>query len=338
MVVFYHYPKELLPNSIYNFFLIRNSWLFVDFFFVLSGFVISYNYVSIDNKSDLLIFIKKRLIRLYPLLFYTVLIFLCFEIISPLIFPQLVNYPNTLIENIELTVESLLFFNSTPIIGITSGMNHPSWSISSEMISYIVYGIFTYYCTRRVKNIFSFFIIIVSLAILFFISNNTKGIHFTGDYGFLRGFIGFFIGALVYEFYSNKNFTIQNSFEYLITLLLILSFYFVNIINNNFTFIFPFIFGLFILFLTKTNGYISKFLEHKILRFYGRISYSIYLNHIIIIITLPRLLIRLLTIEQHPMNQILLLLMTLIFLIIYSNYTHKIIELYFGNILKRRLL
>jgi peptidoglycan/LPS O-acetylase OafA/YrhL len=46
-------------------FIVRNSDYFVDYFFVLSGFVISYNYTSkIKSFSSYKYFIKKRLIRL----------------------------------------------------------------------------------------------------------------------------------------------------------------------------------------------------------------------------------------------------------------------------------
>ena len=42
-VALFHFQTEsFLTNNIF----IRNSWLMVDFFFVLSGFVIAYNYQS----------------------------------------------------------------------------------------------------------------------------------------------------------------------------------------------------------------------------------------------------------------------------------------------------
>ena len=70
MVVFYHYPQSFLPDFIFRNFFIRESWSFVDFFFVLSGFVISYNYSTLSNPNDFWLYIKKRIIRLYPLLFF----------------------------------------------------------------------------------------------------------------------------------------------------------------------------------------------------------------------------------------------------------------------------
>ena len=49
MVAVYHYPVEYIPGFIHNSFIVSKSHLFVDFFFVLSGFVITYNYHNLIN-------------------------------------------------------------------------------------------------------------------------------------------------------------------------------------------------------------------------------------------------------------------------------------------------
>ena len=55
----------------------------VDFFFVLSGFVISLNYFNkINSKNDLINFQKKRFLRLYPLHILTLFIFILIEFIK----------------------------------------------------------------------------------------------------------------------------------------------------------------------------------------------------------------------------------------------------------------
>ena len=64
-------------------FLVRNSDYFVDYFFVLSGFVISYNYTKkIKDFNSFKDFIIKRFIRLYPLLLYSTLLFFSFILIG----------------------------------------------------------------------------------------------------------------------------------------------------------------------------------------------------------------------------------------------------------------
>ena len=60
---------------------VKNADLMVDFFFVLSGFVIAYNYSDrIFNFASLTQFQTKRFLRLYPLHFLTLLIFLAIEL------------------------------------------------------------------------------------------------------------------------------------------------------------------------------------------------------------------------------------------------------------------
>ena len=50
----------------------------VDFFFVLSGFVIALNFQSkIYNFTDVINFQARRFFRLYPLHFFMLLIYLC---------------------------------------------------------------------------------------------------------------------------------------------------------------------------------------------------------------------------------------------------------------------
>ena len=62
---------------------IINGGLVVDFFFVLSGFVISLNYLDkINSITDLFNFQKKRFLRLYPLHILTLFIFIFIEFIK----------------------------------------------------------------------------------------------------------------------------------------------------------------------------------------------------------------------------------------------------------------
>ena len=83
VLVVAHHHNAFKESMFYNNFFVINSSLFVDFFFVLSGFVISMNYINrINSKEDFFQFIKKRFIRLYPLLLYTEVVFLIANLIG----------------------------------------------------------------------------------------------------------------------------------------------------------------------------------------------------------------------------------------------------------------
>ena len=85
LVVFYHIKHYLLPLAFLGVFspLFADGYLAVDFFLVLSGFIISYKY-AVDFKAGVsanyLDFMSRRLARIYPLHAFVMLCFLTLPI------------------------------------------------------------------------------------------------------------------------------------------------------------------------------------------------------------------------------------------------------------------
>ena len=340
MVVFYHYPQSYLPDIIFSNFFIRESWSFVDFFFVLSGFVISYNYSTLSNTKDFCLYIKKRLIRLYPLLFFTTLVFLFFKVFSDIFFIELVSSPKSIKLYLLDTCNTLLMLNSTPAFGELSkylGMNHPSWSVSAEFISYLLFGLSSLFFFNK-KNLFSF-VTICLCVVVYIVKEQFTFSNYT--WFFLRGIIGFNIGCIVYWLFTKK-FSIKNNLELTLPLLIISVSYFFYYYEFGFKgvvniFFRPLFFGFVILVLLKTNHYFSKFLESKPLRFLGKISYSIYLNHILLLLILPRASFKLFGMSQSVFSELLVLSVTMLFVVLYSTLTFKFIESSFSRAFKKWL-
>lgn len=338
MVVFYHYPQSFLPDFIFSNFFIRQSWSFVDFFFVLSGFVISYNYSTLSNTNDFWLYIKKRLIRLYPLLFFTTIVFLLFKVFSDNFFPELVISPKSIKFYLFDTCNTLLMLNSTPFFGEMSkylGINHPSWSVSAEFISYVLFGLSSLFLFNK-KNLFSFVTICLCI-VIYVIKEQFTFANYT--WFFLRGIIGFNIGCIVYWFFTKK-FSLKNNLELVLPLLIVYVSYFFHSYEFSFkgvlNLIFrPLFFGFVILVLLKTNHYFSKFLESKPLKFLGKISYSIYLNHILLLLIVPRISFKLFGLPQSCLSEFLVLSLTMLFVILYSTFTYIYIESAFGKALKK---
>ena len=298
MVVLFHYPENFLPKEVFDFFLIRESNSFVDFFFVLSGFVISYNYNSLSSFQEFWIYLKKRVVRLYPLLFYTVIVYLAFRLFTFYAFPSLIDATENIAAMMINTADSLLFTNSTPILGSTIAMNGPSWSISAEMISYVIFGIICISASKNVRRLL--FISITCLSILFLYKQG--GLIKTGDYGFLRGLIAFLIGFFVWELSLNEK-RIKDYLQYSIPFLILIFLYILHETEEThfgslFNFTIPFIFGLCILIFIKTKGKITETLNSKPLQFLGKISYSLYLNHFLLVTIFPRLIFQVLKVEN----------------------------------------
>ena len=338
MVVFYHYPQPFLPDFIFSNFFIRESWCFVDFFFVLSGFVISYNYSTLSNINDFWLYIKKRFIRLYPLLFFTTIVFLFFKVFSDHFFTELVSSPKSIKLYLLDTCNTLLMLNSTPAFGELSkylGMNHPSWSVSAEFISYVLFGLSSLFFFNK-KNLFSFITICLCIAV-YVVKEQFAFSNYT--WFFIRGIIGFNIGCIVFWFFTKK-FSVKNNLELILPILILsVSYFFYNyefslkgVVNLIFR---PLFFGFVILVLLKTNHYFSKFLESKPLKFLGKISYSIYLNHILLLLILPRITFKFFGLPQSFFSEFLVLSLTILFVILYSTLTYAYIESDFGKALKK---
>ena len=112
-------------------------------------------------------------------------------------------------------------------------------------------------------------------------------------------------------------------------------------INKNYlsitivTFLTPFIISLFIfsiLFLEK--GY---FLEKKVFRYLGKISYSVYLNHLFILIYLPKFL-KIFGFQFNNLgSQFLLMTLIIIITLLISNLTYYKIEKYFYPSINKNL-
>ncbi|MFS4467929.1 acyltransferase family protein [Maribacter sp. 2210JD10-5] len=338
MVLIYHYPKDFLPDYFYNFFIFRQSYVFVDFFFVLSGFVIAYNYNSLNSYKGLWIYLKKRFIRLYPLLLFTVSIYFLFRVLTMYLFPDLLDSDNSLDSMLMKTVDSLLFTNSTPILGSSSGMNTPSWSISSEMISYIVFGLITIFCNAKTRRII-FFITII-LASTFLLKHGT--LFKIGDYGFLRGMVSFLLGYFVWELSLIKKKTI-GYVEYIVPIILVMAFYGLSESRNSSLSIFfdvtiPLTFAFLILVFLWSNGPLSKMLNSKKTQFLGKISYSLYLNHYLLVLVVPRLSFRFLNMPNNDYAYLFVFLLTIIVCIVYSYFTYIFIEQKGSKLLKRFFL
>jgi peptidoglycan/LPS O-acetylase OafA/YrhL len=338
MVVFYHYDEIFLPFDLYNNVIIRESFTFVDFFFVLSGFVISYNYNNIASFNQFILYIKKRFIRLYPLLFYTSTLFLLYELVFNLFFSYLLLTPESIPTLLLAYLDTTMFLNSTPLLGSSNGMNYPTWSISAEMIVYIIFGIIVLKTTKRYRNA----VFIIGLIICILISLDLEKYFLTGNYGFIRAYISFIVGYYVW-FFSRKNFKISNYWELFFVPLLLLLFYALNSFESTRKEIFglaivPLFFGFSILAFIKSDGLISKILESKPFKFLGDISYSVYLNHAIVVILFPRFFFQILSLDLNNFNKTVVLISTIIALVFYSYLTYLFVEKKIGLYLRKKLL
>ena len=328
MVALYHFPQEYLPGGFAEFFVLRQANIFVDVFFVLSGFVISYRYSTIDSMRHFIEFLKKRLLRLYPLLFYSVTVVLILSL------AQFILHRTIMPKGDELSLlslfwqylDSILMLNSTPLLGSTLGLNFPSWSISAEMFSYLFFGIILLFLTKYQKRWF-LVISLICLSILIIIGSYYE----TGNFGFVRGILNFSIGYFVCHLYSRYQYGSMKWLGLVGVCFILINLYMLNNIpvNHKDYFAFcsvPWVAGFLVFSVVVSKGIVSRFLSTKPLRYLGKLSYSIYLNHIFLSGMILKSYSILLGQVNTTNDRYLIFIYYVIMLLLYSGLTYKYIE------------
>lgn len=130
----YHLPFEQATA------LFQRGYLMVDLFFILSGFIISHvnradRGVAYDRK-EARDFLLRRLARIYPLLLFTLVALLAFRIMAQMLDVGSAMVPWDRHSILNLVAQLLLLNAWLPFGG---GWNTPSWSISAEMFTYLLF-------------------------------------------------------------------------------------------------------------------------------------------------------------------------------------------------------
>jgi peptidoglycan/LPS O-acetylase OafA/YrhL len=208
MVCLYHFNKaDILGFSKYTF-LVENLRLGVDFFFVLSGFVIAKTYLNkIEDTSGFGRFMWKRFARLYPLHFLTLLV----GIVGGLLVGSRGLQAGTNPEIFSITA-ILANLTLTHSLGVTQygSFNLPSWSISAEMFVYLLFPLFALLATR-LSLAFNAGLIVVYILIAIVVRQYLGLSAWTiawYDGGAFRAVPTFFAGVLIAQILSTqlKNF------------------------------------------------------------------------------------------------------------------------------------
>ncbi|MDE3144972.1 MAG: acyltransferase [Bacteroidota bacterium] len=147
--------------------IINHGYLAVDFFFVLSGFVIGYAYDDRWNKMSLKGFFKRRLIRLHPMIIMGMIIgAITFYWQDSAWFPNIASTPvwkMILVMFIGFTLLPVPI--SLDIRGWTEmhPLNGPAWSLFFEYIANILYALFV----RKFSNkVLAFFVFLFGIAFI----------------------------------------------------------------------------------------------------------------------------------------------------------------------------
>ncbi len=339
MVVFFHMSAFAATPIINNGF-VNNSDLFVDFFFVLSGFVIAYSYRAISSAEKLKQFLTKRWYRIYPLHLVMLLVFVAIETGKHFFVGHIqINNLDNANNNLLSFVSSLLLLNSVKLPGVHDvSWNIPSWSISAEMISYVVFGSLLLFLSKKnaqkYSNYLYNFIVIAAIISIVVINGNGK-LNYSHDFGFLRGLAGFFTGVLCLHTFTALRSRISelprvffHVAESVLLLSIVCSVYEGEIFKET-GFVYLVIFYLSVLLFAFEKGFISGLLRRAVvLKKMGTYSYSIYMTHAFLLSMFNIVFIRLLHLPPSAYSWLFVLNYLLIYKV--SQWTYQHIEMRFA--------
>lgn len=281
-VVLYHIAGRLEEHvSQQILLLISQGYLAVDFFFILSGFVLAMNYQrkfeNGFNIADFVNFIKKRVARIYPLHIIMLLAFLSFPLVF-LIFDREFSFSERY--DIFGLVLSIFLMNSW--FGTALYWNVPSWSISTEMLAYLLFPMFVILFAKLktvVKILASVLTLFFFIWLIFYVFNARNLGDAIPQLGWVRCVLEFCIGMQIFNLLSNKSYN-DKYFLFTILFSLILSVFLVSMGEKNYSYM-PLILSASLIIFIKVELSFS-FRRPRILYWLGEISYSVYLSHFFI--------------------------------------------------------
>jgi peptidoglycan/LPS O-acetylase OafA/YrhL len=260
----------------WNFF--GNSYLFVELFFVLSGFVIAHGY-AYRPKFEVRQFFVLRSFRLFPLHVVMLLVVLALELGKWAAWQYgvaLNNEPFSGRNALEEFLPNLLLLQAWWPSFYTVSFNFPSWSISVEYYVYLIFAA-TLFSAGRFKLLFWF--LLFSLGIYWMTFSDRPIPHPVA-----RGLQGFFGGALCYFMVRNASAYIKPRWAWLAVVeitVVIAAVWFLamSLYHKQVPVGWMAMCGLLVVVLSFESGAVSRLLKNAFFSQMGKLSYSIYLTH-----------------------------------------------------------
>ncbi len=193
-VVILHY-SDYVKNQAAGRFIYEHTQhfnLFVDLFFVISGFVIASQYMDkVDSIRSVSRFLWRRLARIYPLHLATLAFYL---IVAAAIHGNLANAGNSARYPLSDLPAQLLLLHA--LIGERLTFNFPSWSLSAETFCYVIFPLLALITARRRNLLLPLIAILIALNALFASATGTgPWASWINHGGVFRAFPAFILGV-----------------------------------------------------------------------------------------------------------------------------------------------
>ncbi|MEO7360887.1 MAG: acyltransferase [Gemmatimonadaceae bacterium] len=270
---------------------VRNGYLAVDLFFILSGFVIATNYANrLQSRADVLAFFRLRFFRLYPLHFALLAAFVLLEVVKLLAQRYFGAAPGidapfagqnsyaALAANIVLVQAWHLFPSYS--------YNGPSWSISCEVGAYLLFALTAY--AGLLRHHLAFVVgLLLSVACYVILADSFHTARAAVTWGVPRAAAGFWLGVLLWRYRPASIASLSGAAQSLLQLFVV-----IGVVATMTAFsgaavvwVIP-MFVVLIASLLSDRGVVARVLRCNPLQALGRWSYSIYMVHMLVLVCL----------------------------------------------------
>ena len=247
----------------------------VDFFFVLSGFIMSYMYASsflAGRPGAYVDFLARRVARIMPLHLAVILLVTALGAVSVAVSGSNIFFDTTSFFP-DLVANLLLL----PGLGFGANFNGPSWSISTEVVAYLLFPVLVacvFSRSRLVTGASAF----AALVFLVLLASQTPRLELSYDgspESLVRCLTEFSLGMLAYRAYAAGRLPVLATDGAAFGLVAACIISLLLRVDLPAALMFP----LLVLAFATNRGRASRLMEMRVPYFLGVISYSIYLIH-----------------------------------------------------------
>lgn len=251
--------------------LVQRAGRFVDFFFVLSGFVIAHAYRHRLKGGGAWSFLMRRVGRLWPLHLVTLGATVLMAIAGSFLGLTIQGFVyGAIFANVTMT-HSWGFLDRLT-------WNGPSWSISTEMFAYILFALLGWRLRGLRLDIACVIVLIASLLVM---AQYAPDFQATYDFGIARCLVGFMAGVLTARLWELTRFRPMGEI-----FAVCLTFVAVVLLPDRLGGLIVPVFAWTVLVFASDAGVVSRILKTASPQLLGRVSYSIYMTHYIIGVTI----------------------------------------------------
>lgn len=287
LVALHHLPAL---SHLYQADLVRHAWLLVDFFFVLSGFVLTHAYDGrIGSAQQALAFLIRRLGRVWPLHLAVLAGFVGIEIVKLVLAFGGFNFgqaPFTGTNSLAALPGNAFLLHA---FGIHDSLtwNGPSWSISAEIAAYLAFAAIALAVPSGPLPA----ALLALLGAATVIALSPEAMDTTYQLGAFRCFYDFFIGALAYRVWRRwQSRSLPLAWAMETAAMLLAGLFIVSTGPTSASFAAPLVFAPCVVIFAFEAGPVSRLLRHPLLASVGAASYAIYMVHALVILGLTLLL------------------------------------------------